>query len=270
MNQVLVIDDEPEIRDLVRSILSKKGVEVRTASTGEEAVEILDRQIPDVVITDVHMPGMNGLDLIRFLNENHPKIPVIVITSFGSYSVAVEALNQGAFYFIPKPFRPADLAKTVQKAFRLPRISSERMRAVPFVSHSISMTIPGDPGLIDGVTFQLVTAAEAMGYPQKTLTLRIPIAADELLANAVFHGCRGNPEKRVHVRAVVDHRRFRFTLRDEGEGFDWRERIRSLDLPQRLEDSGRGILIARHYLDSLTYHGKGNKVEGILFNGPPR
>lgn len=270
MSKILVIDDEPEIRNLVQMILSKKGVEIQTASSGDEAVKIIDHQVPDIVITDVQMPGMSGLELIRFINKKHPRIPIIVITSFGSYSMVVEALNNGAFYFIPKPFKTGELLKTVQKAARLPRITSERMRTVPFATHVLTLTIPTDLELIDGVTFQLVSAAEAMGFPQRSLTMGIPIAADELLANAILHGNREDPEKRVFVKAVIDQNQFQITIRDEGEGFDSKQTMQTLEQQGGLEDSGRGILIARHYMDSLTYIGKGNEVVATLSNATSR
>lgn len=275
MNKILVVDDEAEIRNLLKRMLARKDYEVTLCSSGEEALETLQSAVPDVILTDVQMPGISGLDLIRFVSEKFPRIPIIVITAHGNFSTAVEALNSGAFYFMIKPFGKKNLLKTVQKAIRLPRVSSERLRTIPFVEHELNITIPADYAYIDGVTYQLVSAAESMGFPLKALTMGIPIAADELIANAISHGAKEDPNRKIFVRAAIDGTRFRMTVRDEGKGFNPSQTSREFVDVGPFDFSGRGIQMVHHYMDTLTYNAKGNEATATLYNpskkteGPP-
>ena len=95
--KVLVVDDEPSMREFLEIMLSGEGYQIRTAASGEEGFEIYRAKRPDLVLTDVRMPGMSGLDLIREIHAVDPWMPVIAITAYASADDAIRALREGAY-----------------------------------------------------------------------------------------------------------------------------------------------------------------------------
>jgi len=117
-DRVLVVDDEQSLRKVLAATLSREGYEVQVASDGEEALLLLERDGADVVVTDLVMPRMDGLSLLRRVVQKHPDIPVIVVTAHGKVDSAVEAMKAGAFDFVTKPFEHAELKAIIAKAAR--------------------------------------------------------------------------------------------------------------------------------------------------------
>ena len=103
-SRILVIDDEAAIRDSLRMTLEYEGYEVLLAATGQEGLALAERESPDLVLLDVKMPGMDGLDVLERLRAMTDTLPVIVVSGHGTISTAVEATKKGAFDFIEKPF----------------------------------------------------------------------------------------------------------------------------------------------------------------------
>ncbi|HEX9578978.1 MAG TPA: sigma-54 dependent transcriptional regulator [Myxococcales bacterium] len=117
-DRVLVVDDEQSLRKVLAATLQREGYEVQVASDGEEAIAALDRDGADVVVTDLVMPRMDGLSLLRKVVARHPDVPVIVVTAHGKVDSAVEAMKAGAFDFVTKPFEHAELKSIIAKAAR--------------------------------------------------------------------------------------------------------------------------------------------------------
>src|SRR4029453_982361 len=102
--RILVIDDEAAIRDSLRMTLEYEGYEFLGASTGQEGLAVAERESPDLVLLDVKMPGMDGLEVLDRLRTMNETLPIVVISGHGTISTAVEAKKKGAFDFIEKPF----------------------------------------------------------------------------------------------------------------------------------------------------------------------
>ena len=117
-DRVLVVDDEQSLRKVLAATLQREGYEVQVAVDGEEALAALDRDGADVVVTDLVMPKMDGLSLLRKVVLRHPDVPVIVVTAHGRVDSAVEAMKAGAFDFVTKPFETAELKSIIAKAAR--------------------------------------------------------------------------------------------------------------------------------------------------------
>src|SRR5947207_7945457 len=117
-DRVLVVDDEQSLRKVLAATLQREGYEVTVCSNGEEAIAALDRDGADVVVTDLVMPRMDGLTLLRKVVARHPDVPVIVVTAHGRIDSAVEAMKAGAFDFLAKPFDHAELKGIIAKASR--------------------------------------------------------------------------------------------------------------------------------------------------------
>lgn len=122
---ILVVDDEPGIRSGVTRILRNFtvsypfleddiGFNVIEAATGEEAIDIIKRSSPAIVLLDNKLPGIQGVEVLQFINQNHPDILVMMITSYASLELAVKATNIGAYDFVPKPFTPQELKSSIE------------------------------------------------------------------------------------------------------------------------------------------------------------
>src|SRR5829696_10469425 len=112
--KILVADDEQNLRRVLTALLRRDGHEVVQAATGLEAIDRLADV--DVVITDLRMPGADGMEVLRTASKNHPHLPVIMITAYGSVGQAVEAIKAGAFDYIEKPFEQDSIRTIVEKA----------------------------------------------------------------------------------------------------------------------------------------------------------
>jgi two-component system OmpR family response regulator len=112
----LVVDDEPEMCDLLRKVLEKEGYRVSVAADGHQAVGTLPGSHPDLVITDLLMPKGGGLELLTEIRRDHPDLPVIIVTAFGDWHTYSRALELGAAAFISKPLKMAELVAAVHAA----------------------------------------------------------------------------------------------------------------------------------------------------------
>src|SRR5271169_1928852 len=101
--KILVIDDDSEVRNVFSKFLKDEGFSVTAASGGREALSILAREIPDIILLDLRMPDMDGISVLKEIKETDPELPVIMITAHGDVSVAVEAIKRGAYDFLCKP-----------------------------------------------------------------------------------------------------------------------------------------------------------------------
>ncbi|HKC59360.1 MAG TPA: sigma-54 dependent transcriptional regulator [Myxococcales bacterium] len=117
-DRVLVVDDEQSLRKVLAATLQREGYEVTVCGDGEEAIAALERDGADVVVTDLVMPRMDGLTLLRKVVARHPDVPVIVVTAHGRIDSAVEAMKAGAFDFLAKPFDHGELKAIIAKAAR--------------------------------------------------------------------------------------------------------------------------------------------------------
>ena len=116
MRRVLVVDDEENIRLVLRTLLKKNGYEVEVADSGEAALSSLDAFDPDVILTDVRMPRMGGLDLLGALKAKQHPATVIVMSAYGNVDLAIEAMKAGAYDYVSKPFKPDEIVLTLRKA----------------------------------------------------------------------------------------------------------------------------------------------------------
>lgn len=119
--KVMVVDDDPMMIDLARYQLQSRGYEVLTAETGQEALKLNADQHSDVVLTDLQLPDIDGIELVRQLKENAPDTEIIMVTGYGSVNGAIEATKAGAFYFIEKPVEFEELFVLIEKAIERSR-----------------------------------------------------------------------------------------------------------------------------------------------------
>ena len=132
-DKVLVVDDEWKIRDVLSQFLTEKGYEVILASNGEEAIELVEKENPDVILLDVRMPGIDGIETCRRLKEEEKtrSVPVIMITAFQDREI--EAYLEGADDFVVKPFNMVEISYRIESMLRICHLSNELERAVAYI-----------------------------------------------------------------------------------------------------------------------------------------
>jgi DNA-binding NtrC family response regulator len=113
---ILVLDDEPIVGKRLKPALAKSGYDVDVVETGAEALKLIDERNYDIVVSDIRMEGVDGLDVLRHVRARAPRTLVIMITGFATVEVARQALTMGAFDFIAKPFKLDDLRATILRA----------------------------------------------------------------------------------------------------------------------------------------------------------
>ncbi len=115
-NRILVIDDEAIVRVSCQRVLTPEGFDVIVVPSGREAIDRLEKERFDLVLTDLKMPDMDGLEVLKTIKSRWPELIVIIITGYGTISTAVQAIKLGAFEYIEKPFTPEDILNIVKKA----------------------------------------------------------------------------------------------------------------------------------------------------------
>ncbi len=125
---ILVIDDEPDIRDGCERILVRMGCRVAKVSNGRDGLDFLAREPAEVVLLDLKMPGLGGIEVLPRIKDSHPETLVVMITGYATLETAVEAMKLGAYDFIPKPFQPDQLRITVGRALERIKLAAEARR----------------------------------------------------------------------------------------------------------------------------------------------
>ncbi|MDD2603802.1 MAG: sigma-54 dependent transcriptional regulator [Desulfobacterales bacterium] len=146
---ILIVDDEPFILQSLGGLLSDEGYEVITASNGYEALKIIDAQSPDLVVLDIWMPGIDGIETLREIKKNHPFLPVVIITGHGNIETAVTATKLGAFDMIEKPLSIEKVIVTINNALNFKRLEEENryLRKKTIEKHAISGDSPASQEL---------------------------------------------------------------------------------------------------------------------------
>jgi nitrogen regulation protein NR(I) len=127
MGHILIVDDDAQLRQSFEKILTAEGHTVKTASSGEAAISLVKAAVPDLVIMDVRMPGMSGLEAFRAIHEIEPKLPVIIMTAFGTTDTAIEATKLGAFEYVLKPPEIPDILALIGQALEAGRFMRSRV-----------------------------------------------------------------------------------------------------------------------------------------------
>src|SRR5262249_57036399 len=122
---ILVIDDEQGILETLRILLKNEGFDVATAQGGKAGLEQLKNSAPDIVLTDLKMPGVTGIEILSAVRGQDPETPVILMTAKASLQSAIQAVNEGAFYYIQKPFSNDDLIAICRRAAEHRRLRTE-------------------------------------------------------------------------------------------------------------------------------------------------
>jgi CheY-like chemotaxis protein len=290
MATVLVVDDSAVDRLRAEKLLSKDiGLSVRSATNGKEALHALAQELPDVVITDMQMPEMDGLELVEAIRSKYPAVPVILMTAHGSEELAVHALQRGAASYVPKRNLARDLPETIDSVLGVSKANLGQQRLLECLIDTQShFVLENDASLIPSLIGHLENNLTRMKLCDENGLIRVAVAMREALINAIHHGnleissslrekddkeysalveerrqLEPYQDRRVHVYAKESHHEAYYVIRDEGRGFDPTSLPDPTD-PANLEKvSGRGLLLIRTFMDEVHHNKTGNEITMI-------
>jgi CheY-like chemotaxis protein len=190
MNRVLVVDDTPIDRLLVEGLLKqRKGTNVCTVSSGDAALQALETECCDLVVTDLTMPDMDGLQLTSAIRVRFPWVPVVIITAHGSEDLAIQALEQGATSYVPKTHLGTRLVDTVDHVLELARSSQAQQRfASAMVQADLKFQLENDVALFKPLIELVQQILSSLQFCDPAEELRILMALEEGLCHALYQG----------------------------------------------------------------------------------
>jgi len=300
MTTILVVDDSAVDRRLVGGLLEKRFPwRIEYAADGVEALARMKNLAPDLIVTDLTMPTMDGLELVRSLRVHHPEVPVILMTAYGSEALAVEALAQGAASYVPKSSLAAKLADTVEGVLGLARASQSREQLMRcLVRTEFSFALENDPAMIDPLVDLVQQMIAGMKFTDFAGRLQISVAVKEALLNALFHGNLQITQQEIEAvsdhlleeneTSLVEQRRAqapynerklfvdvkitgeeaRFVIRDQGPGFDVHAVSGVNDQGNPELERGRGLSLMRTFMDQVVFNEAGSEVTLIKRRDP--
>jgi CheY-like chemotaxis protein len=287
MAKILVVDDSAMDRTLVAKLLEKhQGWAAAHAADGRDALAALERETFDLVLTDLQMPEMNGLELVSAVRAQHAFIPVILMTAHGSEEIAMQALQRGAASYVPKQNLARDLIETAEGVLAVASAERNQQRLLECLMRTESQfLLDNDPSMIPPLIGHTRANLLRMNLCDETGLIRVTMALSEALTLAIVRGNleidpglreadekayqrmieerrRQKPyrDRRVHVVAKELLHEARYVVRHEGPGFD----------PSHLPDAGdpamfdnvsnRGLLLIRTFMDEVMHNEMGNEV----------
>lgn len=300
MSKVLLVEDSATQAMEIRLLLEDQEHQVTHVADGQAAMETLGRDTPDVVVTDLEMPHMTGLELVEQMQVDFPHVPAILVTGKGSESLAVQALRRGAAAYVPKNLLSSLLHITIRDVLGVLRADQSYARLIETLTYNqFTFRLPSEPFLIPPLVDLVLQIAAGVNQLSSVDIVRLSSALDHAIQNGMLYGnlelsreevaiCRQamgegiepdllitrrsqSPyqQRRLDVDVQVNPTEFRCRLRDEGPGFDY-ARWTSSDEPTLLEDEdGRGLVLIHSFMDDVQYNDRGNEVTLVKRAAPP-
>lgn len=285
MTRILIVDDVLADQRLAGGLLLRQpGYEILYAANGRQALDEFTAHPVDLVLTDLQMPEMDGLQLVAAIRERSPATPVVLMTARGSEEIAIEAIQRGAASYVPKRSLPAELVDTVRRVLAS---ASERggEQQLLLQMAELAYVLENEKSMISALVALVRRLFRDRGFLNDSESLRVSTALDEALQNAYYHGnlevdskLRDRPDSAFHDLAderrrlaPYRDRRIRFRLRfdgnqasitvaDEGPGFDV-TKVPNPTAPEFFERShGRGVFLMRAFMDEVSFNARGNEV----------
>jgi len=286
MSRILVVEDSPTQALEMEALLEDAGFTVTVVSDGNEALRCVRAAPPDLVVTDLELPGMDGLMLIEILKKEYPFVPVVLVTVHGSEDLVVRALRVGAASYVPKRLLIRDLIPTLKDVLAVAVGKARRQQVARSMTRVESQfVLDNDASLITPLVRHIEEDLSAMKFGDPATLTRIGVALREALVNAIEHGNlelnaelrqgegrayrelwnqrrRETPyrERGVYFTAIVSPTEATFIIRDEGPGFNPKSLTDPTDPSQLMRESGRGILLIKAFMDEVTHNTVGNEI----------
>lgn len=285
--KVLLVEDSLVDRHLVAGILhSKPGWSIFFAGSGKEALKILNDSRPDLVLTDLYMPDMDGLELVTAVRASYPKVPIVLMTAHGNEELAIRVLQAGAASYVPKKTLARELHGTLEEVLSTVRFEkNQRLIRESLSYQELRFEIGNDMSSIAPLVSHIESLVSDMNSCEANAKMLVGVALHEAITNAILHGNlelksglrdideeifyqaaeerRKKPpyaSRRVAVTAILSRDEVRFTIRDEGPGFNPQYLPNPFEPENMDRISGRGMILIRTFMDQVEHNAKGNEV----------
>jgi len=277
---VLLAEDDGPSRQIYFTVLNAEGYSVIEVPDGRSALDVLHSRPVDLLLTDIMMPGMTGIELLEHAREIKPDLRAIVMTGHKTSDAVIAALRNRACEFLEKPFRTEELLETVRSV--LGRDSGLPIEVISDKTNWIELRVPCDLAAVEPIQRFLGHLHE--NVPKETREA-VGAVFRELLNNAIEHGGKCDPEKRVDIKYIRLKRAILYSIKDPGEGFNLTEiahaavanppddPTRHMEVRQELglRPGGFGILLASQVIDELVYNEKHNELIFVKYiDGNPQ
>ncbi len=189
MSSLLLVEDSLTQATQIRLTLKKAGFDVYVAENGRLAMEVLRTHEPDLVLTDLQMPEMDGLELVDAVRREHPRLPVVLMTSHGSDDIAIQALRHGAASYLPKSRLDHSMIDTLEDILESVRAADKKDRVQRcLVARSLEFRLENDPTLIASIATHVEQELEKADFGDDTVRMQISVALRNALDHAMFFG----------------------------------------------------------------------------------
>jgi CheY-like chemotaxis protein len=287
MPTLLIVDDDAVDRELAKRCLTDlESLEVIEADNGEQGLAMITEHEPEVVLTDLRMPVLDGLTLVREATDRYPLTSVILMTSRGSEPLATEALLAGAASYVPKADLANLLPRTVEQLLTVAAAREERAHVLRYLHSSESrFELDNDLTLIAPLVAYLQDDLARIGFADEPTRSQIGTALIEALSNAIVHGNLEvsselrSDDSTAYLQQIAERRQrepwasrrvlcsarqspdqVTYRIRDEGPGFD----ISQVPDPTRpetmLKAQGRGLYLIHAFMDEVEHNEAGNEI----------
>lgn len=294
--RILVVDDEEIIRDVISSKIQKSlGYEVVEAGNGVEALRHVEEAIPDLIVTDIKMPEMTGIELLGEIRKRRLNVPVIILTGYGTMEDAISAIRLGAKSFIKKPFDINEVISLIENIFTVHQEAADVQEIVPFVrSQSFTIRVPTNYVYLSKVINYVFASVRDCWEMEGGQLNDIKVALYEALLNAFEHGNlqvdkrvkesslilghsiyrkylleqmaeEENKKKAITVFVSIDPLRAEVRVLDEGSGFDHSSITEHLDPESFMKTYGRGLFLIKSLMDEVSFNERGNMVAFLKY-----
>jgi CheY-like chemotaxis protein/anti-sigma regulatory factor (Ser/Thr protein kinase) len=281
------VDDAAIDRRMAGAIIEQNlGWRVAYAEDGAAALSAMERETPRLVLTDLRMPGMDGLELVGAIRRQYPFVPVVLMTAFGNEEIAIQALREGAASYVPKKNQGRDLVPTLEQVVAAAKLERHQQQLLERLSHTeSSFILDNDRLVIPALVRHVQEYLLRLELCDPTERIRVGVALEEALLNAIFHGnletgSELRQQDEDHYYRLADERRrqppyrermvhftFRltrtegvFSIQDEGPGFDWSTLPDPRDPDNLGRVGGRGLLLIRTFMDEVHFNEKGTRI----------
>jgi len=271
---VLLAEDNKPSREIYTAVLEKAGYRVIEAADGEAALDALQSQSVDLLVTDVFMPGMTGIELLERAKKMKPDLRAIVITGQKTSETIIGALRHQACEFLSKPFHLEELLEAVRSV--LSRELALQIEVISGRPDWIELRVPCDLNAVEPIQRCLSHLHE---HVAKETREAVGAVFRELLNNAIEHGGKCDPSKRVVIKFIHLKRAILYSIKDPGEGFNIKDMEHAAianppDQPTRhmevrqekgMRPGGFGIMLAAQVIDELVYNEKHNELVFVKY-----
>ncbi len=287
MPRVLIVEDSPDQALLITRLLESAGYSAEVAADAGAALARIERDPPDLVATDLVMPGMDGLELVEKVRAGYPYVPVVLMTAVGTGEIAVEALRRGAASYVHKGRLFEDLLPTVEKTLELAREKREQERVHECLEQStLTYRLENDQSLVVPLVSHIQESIKAIRPAlDEGQLMQIGVALQEALLNAMHHGnlevsseLRHDgsesyhrtieerlrepryADRRVRLSVRLSRERLECEVLDEGPGFDLAQVPDPTDPENLLKASGRGLYLILAFMDEVSHNETGSEI----------